>query len=223
MNRKNETSAPSPKDLIPIILAAGRGERIGGNKGLLLLGDERLLNRQLRILSQCELGRPVVVTGFEAESLERCVGAGQATLIFNPDWESGQTSSVQAGLRALPESCRGFYIMPVDFALALPKDWIATARAFRALPAVHRAIVRPVHGSAKGHPVLFEQSFKKDFLELNRDQPAHFVYRQHLDRVCEIEVSNEHIGFDLDTPEDLALAERVLLERSSDDQEAPKA
>jgi len=188
---------------IPIILAAGAGRRLGGNKALLRLGEATLLELALAAVRDSLLGRPLVVTGCAAEEVEAIARRGGALTARNPSWEGGMTGSIQTGLRSLPRECPAFLLYPVDHAFVRARDLDALARAWAARKSEEPLIFRPRCGEALGHPVLFDRSFAAEFLALGPDEPGHLVYRRHLDRVMWVEVDNPSIARDLDAPEDL--------------------
>ena len=132
-----------------VVLAAGRGTRMGRPKALLPWGRDTLVTRAIRIWSAvCD---PVIVVGgARFNELEERV-AGRAKLVFNPSFDAGMITSVQAGLGAVPPSCTAALVGPVDQALA-------TGRVLAALVAAHEdtpedALV-PEHQGLPGHPVL---------------------------------------------------------------------
>jgi CTP:molybdopterin cytidylyltransferase MocA len=200
--------------LVPILLAAGRGSRVGGNKGLLRVLGECLIERHLRILVDAGLPTPVVVTGSEGLELESIAAHAGAHVVPNVNWQNGQTSSIRAGIMGLPPQTKGFFLMPVDYAAVTAEDWTELQRAFIAQPLDSRPILRPFYGARGGHPVLFHQEYAAAFQSLSNDEPGNVVYRSHLEHVIQVPVRNPHIGLDVDTREDLALLTEILMSRS---------
>jgi CTP:molybdopterin cytidylyltransferase MocA len=195
-----------------VVLAAGEGRRIGGPKALLEVppweagGTARvpLVARIVRVLVLGGVERPIVVAGAAAERVAPEVLAAGGEPVLNADWRSGQTSSLKAGLRALPADAAAFLIQPVDHAFTRPEDVRALLDAWRLHADPLHAILRPVHaGRDFGHPVLFAAGYAPEFLALEDALPAHAIYRRHRDRVLAVPVDNAHIAKDLDTPADL--------------------
>ena len=89
-----------------VVLAAGRANRMGGdlpkqllpwNSGNTLVGhvvDTALASRLLH--------KVFVVTGYRAEDVAAVLMDRPVTLVTNPDWLAGQSSSVRAAVHALP-------------------------------------------------------------------------------------------------------------------------
>lgn len=189
-----------------LILAAGEGRRIGGPKALLHTGRGPLVARLADIVRQAGIEAIYVVVGAESDLVAEAVRAARALPVANPQWRNGQTSSLKAGVRALPTAIRGFLIHPVDHAFTTPEDFRALLAAFANHPRPDHAIIRPVHaGRDFGHPVLFGRALAPEFLALDDDEPGHLVYRRHHHEVVLVAVDNPLIAQDLDTPDDLKL------------------
>lgn len=201
---------PSPSLAAPLILAAGRGRRAGGNKGLLPIAGTPLVLRHLEALRGLTRHPPLVVTGCEHDRLAPLVLRGGGVPVRNRRWEEGQTSSLKAGLRALPGDASGFLIHPVDHAFARREDWMRILVEFERDPERPGRILRPCAGDARGHPVLFSISYLAEFLALQDGDPGNGIYRRHRERVEFVPVDNPWIGRDVDTVEDAELASRLL-------------
>ena len=86
-----------------IILAAGRGERLGDAaagrpKCLLRFGGKTLLQRHIEILDRPEAGRIIIVTGFQHEQIETALAQIKSRTpvqtVVNPDYELGSIVSL---------------------------------------------------------------------------------------------------------------------------------
>ena len=198
--------------LIHLLLAAGAGTRMGGNKGVLPLGGRPILSRLLDAFEASRLDRAIVVSGAEAPAVEALCTRPRVDVVRNVRWPEGQTSSLQTALGVLPRDATAFLIHPVDHALVDARVLDALASAFVALPQERResAILRPVFEGGYGHPVLYALRYAAEFLALRPEQSARIVYRRRIDAVLPVTVADDRSMFDLDTPEDLARAERRL-------------
>ena len=85
-----------------IVLAAGKSERMGTPKALLPLRGRTFLDNILEAISQSSVQKTVVVVGHHKAEIEGHVSPG-IPVIYNPDYEQGMITSLQAGIRALPE------------------------------------------------------------------------------------------------------------------------
>lgn len=195
-----------------VVPAAGAGRRLGGSKALLELGGRPLVVRVVEALAGGGADPVVVVTGAEGKAVAEAARRAGGLPVPNPYWRHGQTGSLQVGLRALPPDIRGFLIHPVDHAFTTPQDVSTLLEAFAQQDDPLQAVLRPVHGDSFGHPVLFGRGLLREFLELDPDRPGNMVYRRHRERAVLVPVSNPHLARDLDTPEDLERARRLLEE-----------
>lgn len=201
--------------IVQVLLAAGRGTRIGGNKAALLLAGTPALTRLLDAAAASRVDLTVVVGGAEAGRVEPLCRRPKTAFVLNRDFDRGQTSSLQTGLRALPPGTEAFLVHPVDHALVGADDLDRLVAAFAsAAPEARRdAIFRPTFGGAWGHPVLYAASYAAEFLALSPDSSARVVYRRHLARVVGVPTRDDACLVDLDEPADLAAAERRLAGR----------
>jgi molybdenum cofactor cytidylyltransferase len=191
--------------MIPaVVLAAGKSTRIGGRtKALLAIGDrDTFLTRIVRTLREAGVQEVVIVAGHEAERLVSAVNAGalEARVVVNRDFESGQLSSVLAGLRAIdrPE-VMAMLLTLVD----VPMVSAATVRAvLRRYDETHAPIVRPVRGELHGHPVLIDRCLFAALQAADPEAGAKPVVRAHISRVGDVEVEDDGAFADVDTRQD---------------------
>ena len=132
---------------LAIILAAGASRRMGTPKALLELNGQTFLEACVSAFHQATVPSLVVV-GADAELIE----AKHRSLNFvrNPDWPSGQLSSVRTGLRAaLAQGARQIFVHPVDAPRVLPSTIAMLLATLR-----HGAsVVVPAHDAKVGHPL----------------------------------------------------------------------
>lgn len=198
--------------IVDVILAAGLGTRAGGTKALLDLGGKPLLTRVLDEALASEISSVIVVTGSDAERVAALTRRDRVLAVHNAAFRGAQILSLQAGLAALPATTRAFLIHPVDHCLVNRHHVSALVRAFEGSGHA-QTILRPRHQGLFGHPVLYAAAYARDFLALGPDESGRDVYRRHLERVTAVEVLDDDCLFDLDTPEDLAVARARLAPR----------
>jgi molybdenum cofactor cytidylyltransferase len=203
--------------IVQVILAAGRGTRVGGNKGALVVAGKPLLTRLLDAAARSKIDETVVVVGAEAERVEPLCRRPHVRSVLNADFDRGQTSSLQTALRTLGADVESFLIHPVDHCLVGAADLDALIAARRATPESERPtrIFRPTFRGEWGHPVLYAAGYANEFLALEPDDSARAVYRRRLSRVVGVPVATDACLFDLDTPEDLLGIERRLAQATT--------
>ena len=134
-----------------IVLAAGTSSRLGQPKQLLPVGERPLLERTLDVVVATDLSPRIVVLGASADVIAAQVDTDEFEIVHNPDFASGQASSLIAGVNALPEYVAGAVVVLGDQPLAPP--WLINDLAAQFVPGQHVA-VRPRYADGPGNPIL---------------------------------------------------------------------
>lgn len=179
---------------------------MGRAKSLLAIDDsgETFVERVARTLIAGGVADALVVGRPDDEMLRQVAeGMGPGVrFVPNPDADSGQLSSVLAGLAVADRpGTRGILVIPVDLPRILPGTVATLLAAFASSGA---AIVRATHGGRHGHPVLFARAV---FADLRRADPAigaKAVLRAREREIQNVEVDDPGVLIDVDTPEDYA-------------------
>jgi molybdenum cofactor cytidylyltransferase len=180
-----------------IVLSAGKSERMGRPKALLPFRGRTFLENILEAISRSSIEHTLVVVGHHRSEIERSVKV--PSLIFNPDYEQGMVTSLQAGIRALPEGTTGAFLFLVDHPL------VETATIEAMIPSLGpNRIVQPTFEGRRGHPVLFGIEVLREILQLPSSQGADVVVRRDPSRILEVAVKTPGILVDVDTPEQFA-------------------
>lgn len=205
-------SRPQPRELRPapgtghrvaaLVLAAGRSTRMGGANKLVAPVEGKPMVRQVVEALLASRARPViVVTGHERERVEAALQHLPVTFVHNPDYPAGMSTSLRAGISAVPEECDGALVCLGDMPRLSAPVVDALIEAFH--PEDGRSIVVPVHEGRRGHPVLFARAFFPALCALAGDVGARSVIAAHSEAVVEVEVGDPGILVDVDTPEAL--------------------
>jgi molybdenum cofactor cytidylyltransferase len=190
-----------------ILLAAGTSSRMGQPKQLLKWRGQSLVRHVAAQGLASQIAGLVVVLGAGAPDVRAAlVGLdGPVQLIENPDYASGQASSVRAGLAALPSAATGALIMLVDQPLVHPALINRLIEAFQSAPDVVSVV--PTYQGRRGNPVLLARSLFGALRDLEGDTGARGVLAEQADRVLQVEVDDRAIVTDIDTPEEYAQLE----------------
>lgn len=179
-----------------IILAAGASSRMGSPKALLDYRGETFVNRLARVLSTaCD--RVIVVLGYHAEAIRSHVAG--ATVVVNPDPSRGQLSSLQTGLREVPEDAEAVLFTPVDSPSIEASTIGRVVGAFRARDRDTLLVIPRFHGK-RGHPVCAAREAIPDFLALPPTGQAKEIVNRHEARTLYIEVEDAGVLADIDDP-----------------------
>ena len=192
--------------MIPaIVLAAGRSSRIGRLKANLPVRageNETFLTQIVRTLMSAGIDDVVIVLGYEMEAvLSNFRESGlSARFVENPDYASGQLSSLVAGLRVVDRpGVAATLVTLVDVPFVSEATVRAVVERYRG---THARIVRPMRRGRYGHPLLVDRSL---FDQLRRADPnlgAKAVVRAHATPEGNVEVDDDGAFADIDTPEE---------------------
>jgi molybdenum cofactor cytidylyltransferase len=143
----------------------------------------------------------IVVTGHENTKVEAALSGLDVRFVANADYARGLSTSLQAGIKAVPQECDGALVLLGDMpeiGAALLDRMIA---AFS--PADGRSICIAMAGHLRGNPVLWSKQFFPEIAKLSGDAGAKSLFAQHGELICEIEAGTPALR-DIDTPEALA-------------------
>jgi molybdenum cofactor cytidylyltransferase len=178
-----------------LVLAAGESRRMGFPKALLEYRGETFLDRAVDLLA-AHCAPVIVVLGSRAEEI-RARAVRPATFVVNGNYRSGQTSSMQAGLRAVPPECTGVLFTLVDHPAVDPSTVAALAGA-----GSPGTLVRvPRRRGQRGHPIWFSRALIPEFLALGEEGAARDVVRKHASETEYVEVDDAGILADIDDAE----------------------
>ena len=195
------------RNVAAIILAAGRSTRMGGpNKLLAELGGKTLV----RIVTEQALASKaqgvIVVTGHQAEQVEKALQGLKVKFVRNPDFAEGLASSVKAGVAAVPDNADGTVICLGDMPLISADLIDRLIEAFA--PDSGNLIAVPVSDGRRGNPVLWSRRFFNELMTLDGDIGARHLIARHSEAVAEVAVEGHGAFLDIDTPQALAAAQR---------------
>lgn len=190
-----------------IILAAGASSRMGRPKAALPIGPsgDTFLSRIVATLIAAELPEVIVVTGAAAQATRAAWPGRDSRVRFieNRDWQSGQLSSLLAGLN-VPS------FVPLEAAVVTLVDIpLVTADTVKTLLRTWRAtrapLVRPSRagerGEEHGHPVIFDVSIFGELRAADPSSGAKPVVRAHAAEIVNVPIDDRGAYVDVDTPQ----------------------
>jgi len=193
-----------------IVPAAGMSTRMGQNKLFLTYKSKYLVLRAVDTLLDSQIDQVIVVVGHEAERVKESLSGRPVTVVVNPDYRDGLSTSVRAGLAAVPAAADAIMICLADQPLLEPADVNRLVRAFAEARQQGKSIVVPFFKGQRGNPVILDTSYKESILEVVGDVGCRRVIKRNPDRVWTVEMETDHVVRDVDTFEDYdALTESV--------------
>lgn len=181
-----------------IVLAAGLSERMGQFKPLMPLGDQRVIERVVKLFQDAGIENVIVVAGHHALDVRQAIAPLNVRCVENPDYGHGMFTSVLAGIRALTPQCHAFFIHPVDIPMVRSQTVGRLAAAFEDTPAT---VVYPTFDGRRGHPPLIHSCLNSQILKWPGTGGLRRFLQCHETECLDLAVTDEGVLMDLDTPE----------------------
>jgi molybdenum cofactor cytidylyltransferase len=147
--------------------------------------------------------RPIIaVLGNKADEVDQALGKLPVERIRNPDFADGLSTSLRRGIAALPPNLDGALVCLGDMPLVTGRHIDHLLAAFN--PLEGRAIIVPTRRGKRGNPVLWAKHFFPEMTQIAGDVGARHLIGEHAELVAEVEMDDDAILVDIDTPEALA-------------------
>jgi molybdenum cofactor cytidylyltransferase len=207
---------PQPREATPeeesaarfaaVVLAAGKGTRMGGpNKLLEPLHGKPLLLHAVDAALKSNARPVIVVTGHEHERVAAALKGLEVQIVRNADYSAGLSGSLRAGIEALPEDVKAAAVLLGDMPQVSAK--LINMLGASIDPARGALIAVPVRAGRRGNPVVWSRRLFSDISSIEGDTGARHLIAQYKDAVLEIAVDDEGAFVDVDTPEALRAAQ----------------
>jgi molybdenum cofactor cytidylyltransferase len=192
---------PEPR-IAAVILAAGLGTRFGAQPKMLAHFAGKAMVRHAAEAALASAARPVVVVlGAHAGPVAAALEGLDLTLVENPEYAVGLSTSLKAGLAALPPETQAALVLLGDMPRIGAAHLDGLIAAYRAAEPRPSAVV-PVRDQRRGNPVLLDlRVLKDDFEALSGDRGAGPILNRRTD-VLEVP-GDAATGFDVDRPDGL--------------------
>lgn len=159
-----------------IILAAEASSRVSQPNLLLPWQGEPLIRHLARTALQARLSPVLVITGAHGDEIKAALNGLQVQTIPNPEWQAGQSTSVHAGVQAIPDGTGAAVFMLGD----QPQVSRALVRALaNAHAQTQSPVIAPLIAGRRGNPVLIDRTVFPDLLELSGDAGAHQIFGRY--------------------------------------------
>lgn len=185
-----------------LVLAAGSSRRMGvHNKLLHDVGGEAMIRRVVAAVQASGVDAVYVVLGHEAGRVRAALAAAGVHFVDNPHHARGMSSSLRAGLAALPAGVDGVLVCLGDM------PWVSAADIDRLLgafdPGAGRALCVPTHRGRRGNPVLWGRRYFAELAGVRGDIGGRALLEHHAGHLCEVPMPTDAVLRDVDTPEAL--------------------
>ena len=181
-----------------LIVAAGMSKRMGEFKPMLSIGSISVAQRVVATLSQAGVSKIVMVTGYNATTLERHLSGNSIIFLRNEDYETTQMfDSVKIGLSYLLDKCDRVLFTPVDVPLF-------TARTVRTILDSNAPLAVPMCEGRQGHPILIASELIPEILRDSGEMGLKGAMDRCSVPLLRIDVEDPGTIHDADTPEDFS-------------------
>jgi len=184
-----------------IILAAGKGTRMGEQPKLLLpLADGKpVLWHTTHYALSLSANEVIVVTRPDLPEMAQAICDLDVRCISNPRYAEGMATSLAAGIEALESSKDAALVMLGDEPYVNPLIIEALVSAYER---ERKPITMPLYGDQPGPPTLFARESFSDLVKLEGDTGGRQLARKHPAWVCFVPFDEAMRPKDIDTPED---------------------
>jgi molybdenum cofactor cytidylyltransferase len=186
-----------------LLLAAGAGTRMGHVKLLLPVEGRPMVARVLEECVRSNLQNVVVVLGYQSDRVAEALGAlrlnPKVRVVINPEYVSGMSTSIRAGLQEIQEDYDHVMIVLADmpFVNAGVID-LLIGRYLTSGCAMGAVRVR----GRRSHPVIFSRRIYPALMQLCGDAGARHLFQDPSKEVCLVDLGDAYDDRDIDTPED---------------------
>ncbi|UCD97516.1 MAG: putative selenium-dependent hydroxylase accessory protein YqeC [Chloroflexota bacterium] len=185
------------EQIAAIILAAGGSNRMGTAKQMLPWRGEPLVLHVVRAAIEAEFAHIFIIIGAAGDEVKAAIRGLPIKIVENPEWQSGQSSSVRAGLAELPKGLGGVVFLLAD-------QPHVSSGLMKALIERHANTLSPivaplVHGQ-RGNPVLFDRTTFIDLHKVQGDTGGRAIFSKY--PIEWLDWVDESILLDIDSEED---------------------
>ena len=179
-----------------VILAAGRSVHMEGLKPMMKLGQSTMIQKEIDTLRRAGITPIVVVTGYQAEELERHIAHRGAVCVRNKKYETSQMfDSICLGLKRIGKKTDQVLLFPADVPL-VSTDTIMRMKESEAKIAV------PVYQGKSGHPVLLDKEMIPQILSYEGGRGLRGAMEASGVEIEQIELSDPCVLMNTNTEED---------------------
>lgn len=182
-----------------VIVAAGMSTRMKQFKQMMRIGDMSLAERVIVNFRNAGVENIVMVTGFNADSLEKSLKKFDVHFIRNAEYETTDMfASVKIGMKYIQGKCDRVFFCPVD----VPFFMDTTVEKEKRLS---DKVIVPTCDGRDGHPLLISASVIPHILAYSGERGLKGAYESLPDGyVRRIRVDDEGAVTDADTQDDFA-------------------
>ena len=160
-----------------------------------------MIRRVTESILASKVGPVIVVTGHEMERVHAELNGCDVTFVHNSEYRDCLSSSLRAGILALAEDVDGVLVCLGDMPHVAASHIDKLVAAFD--PVEGRAICVPTNNGKRGNPVIWDARFFAEMANVSGDVGARHLIGEYSELVCDVEIRDDGVLFDVDTPQAL--------------------
>ena len=179
-----------------IVLAAGCSSRMGDqNKLLLTFHNQAMVSHVIDQLVGSGVSNIIVVTGNDFDAVTKSINQ-KVEFTHNIDYKDGLSSSLKAGISALPNTADGVMVCLADMPYITSHHYNQLLASFE-----KRKIIVPMSNGKVGNPLVFSKKYFHLFEDLTGDRGARELLQKYSKDVIKVDLGTDAIFNDVDTPD----------------------
>jgi molybdenum cofactor cytidylyltransferase len=200
---REEIAQAEGRRVAAVILAGGQSTRMGGpNKLLAEIGGRPLIRIAVEEALASRARPVIVVTGHQRDKVDGALVGLKVERVHNPDFADGLSTSLKAGLGAVPAEADGAVVLLGDMPQVRASLIDRLIAAFD--PERGALVVVPTIEGKRGNPVIWSRRFFPELMALEGDVGARHLIARYAEAVTEVAVTDQAAFIDVDTPDALS-------------------
>jgi molybdenum cofactor cytidylyltransferase len=182
-----------------IILAAGESRRMGTPKMILPFRGMTIIESVIENVLSSDIDETLVVLGSNQSEVLTVIEKLPVMHCYNANYKSGMLSTVKCGLEYIPDDFRAALVFLGDQPMITSSVINIVIKGYNESG---KGIVIPVCMSKRGHPLLVDNKYRDEIINLDGPEGLKELVKRHPDDLLEIETDDPSILKDIDTEEE---------------------
>tara|TARA_Y100000588_G_C14264160_1_gene929031 strand:+ start:2107 stop:3780 length:1674 start_codon:yes stop_codon:yes gene_type:complete len=192
----------SRKGIHALLLGAGQSRRMGRkNKLLAPINNVPMIRHVAENILESKIDSLTIVTGYQSEKIHQALKGLSIKFAYNANYREGLSRSLNIGVRTLQKIARAVIICLGDMPEIKASHINQLIDAYD--PSSSKEICVPKWNGRRGNPVLISHNFFHEITTVEGDTGAKSLIKEYAENVIEVEMKDDSILLDLDTPEEL--------------------
>ncbi len=202
MSAKASSGKGKKASIAAIVLAAGIGSRSGRGKLMAATKDDIPLFMKAVNAAIASDACPVfVITGYQHEQMAEHLDNLDVNVIYNSAYRSGIKTSLDLGLKSVPDFCDGAMIIPADMPNLSGADLNKLINSFK--KGKEKQVSMFAHKGVKSNPIIWSKSLYDKADVVPENSAVRPVFMEHSDYTNVIELKDKNKLLDVNFPSDI--------------------